>query len=476
MRVVILTILISLVTSPFAQVKSKLFFEFQPSYFYAQANPSSFDTQIDQFEGTNWYAAQVHSEDANNFVQLPYIVALNLDGKYKNIKWRAIYPIKRDIEAWLKSDDKSNIPLSFDEIDINSINDAFIYYSDSLNSLKLGRFIPDYKVNGFNSVHLNFQNYTEGLHYIFKGNVAHYSFSAYSLNSWLSQNNPNGESESYLQETNKAINQKNRTYTEPIRTLFYHSIHFDLNYFKIGFKESALIGGKVPGFAQISPFTFWHNNYGDGYTNTVTSIDLQSTVLDKRLKFLAEFAMDDITAGSAENPESGEQVLATQIGFKYIHKIESRPYLSAFWINTHSKWGEHPLPLLRLSQRKTLSTNNRLQEEEYYTDTWVSDQPLGYSRGAGTNDYSLHTGLSLTKNQSLDLGASLLETRCIIDQDFFCLSKPGYSYFLSAKWQILANENSNYPDFKIKTSWDSREYRGFNLQLFSHWKFQLLPF
>lgn len=292
----------------------------------------------------------------------------------------------------------------------------------------------------------------------------------------MSQNNPYGESESFSQKNSKAINQKDRVFTEPIRTLFYHSIHFDFKLFKIGFKESALIGGKVPGFAQISPFTFWHNNYGDGYTNTVTSLDLQSTILDKSLKFLVELAMDDITAGSAENPESGEQVLATQIGFKYTHKTKSKPYFSAFWINTHSKWGDHPLPLLRLSQRKTLSTNNRLQEEEYYTDTWVSDQPLGYSRGAGANDYRFHMGLNLTKNQTLDLGSSFLETRCLIEEDFFCLSKPGYSYYFSAEWKVLANNESSVPDFNTKISWDTRQYYGINFQLFSHWKFQLLPF
>jgi hypothetical protein len=476
MKVGFITILLSIVVNTFAQVDSKLFFEFQPSYFYAQHNPSSFDTQIDQFDNGNWYAALVHSEDVNKFVQLPYIVALNLNGNYNNIKWRAIYPIKRDIEAWLKSEDKSNIPLSFDEIDINSINDAWIFYSDTLNSLKLGRFIPDFRINEFKSVHLDFQNYTEGIQYTFEGTIAQYSFSAFSLNSWLSQNNPNGENELYLQENNKAINQKGRSYNESIRTLFYHSIHFNLNYFKIGFKETALIGGKVPGFAQISPFTFWHNNYGDGYTNTVTSINIHSTFFDKKLRLLAEFAMDDITAGSAENLEAAEQVLATQIGFKYTSRYTYKPYFSLFWINTHSKWGEHPLPLLRLSQRKTMSTNNRLQEDPYYTDTWVSDQPLGYFRGAGINDYRLKVGFHLSRNQTFELESSFLETRCLVAEDFFCLSKPGYGYYLSAEWLLKTNDKSSLPDLIIKPSWDSRDFRGFNLQILSHWKFLLLPF
>ena len=476
MKVRFITILLSIVFNTFAQVESKLYFEFQPSYFYTQPNPISFDKQIDQFDNSNWYAAMVHSEDANKFVQLPYIVALNLNGIYNNIEWRAIYPIKRDIEAWFKSEDKSNIPLSFDEIDINSINDAWISYFDTLNSVQLGRFIPNLKVNDFKSVHLDFQNYTEGIQYNFQGNIADYSFSAYSLNSWLSQNNPHGDSELYLQKNNKAINQKGRSYNESIRTLFYHTIHFDLNYLKIGFKESALIGGKVPGFSQVSPFTFWHNNYGDGYTNTVTSIDFQSTLFNKQLRILAEFAMDDITAGSAENSEAAEQVLATQIGFGYASKYTYNPYFSLFWINTHSKWGEHPLPLLRLSQRKTMSTNNRLQSEPYYTDTWISDQPLGYSRGAGTNDYRLQLGLLLSKNQKLILESTLMETRCSIEENFFCLSKPGYGYYLSAEWQLKANNYSNFPDLKIKTSWDSRDFRGLNLKVLSHWKFRLLPF
>jgi len=83
-------------------------------------------------------------------------------------------------------------------------------------------------------------------------------------------------------------------YTEKVKTLVTHRLDVSpLRSLRIGFGELTMVGGKVPDLFSISPLAIWHNNYNEGYTNTMFSVDF-SWVPFRGFELHGEFVLDDL--------------------------------------------------------------------------------------------------------------------------------------------------------------------------------------
>ncbi|HPD01985.1 MAG TPA: ketopantoate reductase C-terminal domain-containing protein, partial [Clostridia bacterium] len=63
-----------------------------------------------------------------------------------------------------------------------------------------------------------------------------------------------------------------RLYSDLSKSLAYHRIDFVWSHFRLGIQENVVIGGKSANLGDLSPLAFWHNRYGDGYTNSFTTL------------------------------------------------------------------------------------------------------------------------------------------------------------------------------------------------------------
>ncbi len=347
---------------------------------------ATFNQEFDHYNhsnpGANWYALRVDSETAQSWQSQPHFIELSY--LFQSGPWtlQAKGGLGRDIEAWYRDELGSNIPQGINELNINSTPQAFAQYQDDYFKFKIGQYQPIFGPTPKRSVTINSELIHKGLESRLQLGDASMTWFWSSLDPTLSTD------EKKLQSQSLVSNARGATYTDELKSLYMHRLDYNLGKLELGIMESIIIGGKQASFWEIQPITVYHNNYPDGYANTLLSIDFKWTQNYNTL--FGEIGMDDLTGGNAESSENSSNIIAWRLGYQY-----ERPYLGGKLktqievVSVDPIYGNRDLPLLPFTQRQVLRSNYRDMEdlEQKFVDTYVVDQPIGYLRGPDVMDY-----------------------------------------------------------------------------------------
>ncbi len=318
--------------------------------------------------------------------------------------------VRRDFEAWWSDPAASNLPLGSNQFDINVPYRG--YFEGGVGPLewRVGRFEERSGPSPERGVTLSGSPYFDALKATLdfssncserRGGCSRYTFFYASLNPWLEgtpewvvngdgereQRYPEGSEMWVQQKSTPVSNQRSRLYSDLSKNFAYHRIDFVWSHFRLGVQENALIGGKSANLGDLSPLAFWHNRYGDGFTNSFTTLDL-AVRLPYVGQLYGEYVVDDINEDGATQPTVG----AALFGWHRLWALGAGELGVRFeGILVDPLYGRFALPLLELTDRRVWRSNNRdrlspLYADTGFVDTWVVDAPLGYWRGPDVVD------------------------------------------------------------------------------------------
>jgi len=166
---------------------------------------------------------------------------------------------------------------------------------------------------------------------------------------------------------------------------------------RIGVAEMNMIGGKIPGLADILPTGFWHNNYSAGYTNVMMSLSSSVVPIDGLLLF-GEFTLDDFQ-GADEGADSKPAQYAWQAGGRYSFKPTDNLLITSGGEYTYaSEWVYcRWQPYLTMYDRHIIGPS------------WTTDWPLGFAYGPDAQHVGVFTKASLKSGASLEVDYEYLQ-------------------------------------------------------------------
>jgi len=356
-----------------------------------QALPSQFalDT-ADNYNG-NWRGLWIPVETARRWDNTPawlqYKGAASWDS---TVFLNFTLPFRRDLEAWFDDPAHGNMVYGINEPDINVPYEGYLHWKHPWGQVRLGRFDQNLGESPDRSVILSGSPWEDALFATLEFPVGRYLFYAATLNPVLTgtpaavdSGYPAG-SEEYIQRTRSVSNAHKRVFAEPYKSLLIHGLQLGNQTVQWGIYEQMVIGGKSPVLRDFSPWSAWHNNYGDGFTNTNLFTELGISV-PGNTRIYVQTGFDEVT-----NP-MGAEGYPTQwslLGGAF-RQWESEGHQFAVRIEgiyTSPFYGHFELPLVTLASRKSYRSNYRDPDKEGFADTWLVDYPLGYWRGMNLFD------------------------------------------------------------------------------------------
>ncbi|MGL1935271.1 MAG: hypothetical protein OCD01_09630 [Fibrobacterales bacterium] len=360
---------------------------------YQSIENSAFGIDTLENFGGNWSALSVDAEFATSWENIPAVIQVVADERYGDwLRFYFNYGISRDMEAFYQK--KSvNLPQGSNEFEINYPYESWAEIKQSLVSAKIGRqkivlgpspergvsFSGAPYYDAFQS-HLTIDNFS-------------WTFVFTSINPYLGgMPHSSGEfpvgSEEYLQRQNSVTPNQHRVFSEPYKSIAVHRYQFTAGRFTVAAMEQIIIGGKAPDLRDVNPFIMWHHSYGDGFSNTVTSLDI-AFESDKVGKLYLEGALDDVQYGATEH-DGNPTIFAWLLGWNKTFTFDNNEIEVLFeGIYTDPLFGNSRLPLLKHTNRTVYKSNYRDREEPSFVDTYVVDYPVGYYRGPDKLDFWL---------------------------------------------------------------------------------------
>lgn len=346
---------------------------------------------VDRYGG-NWRGLQIPLETARIYETIDPFFLLWVEGAYKNFEAKIYLPLRKDMEAWFEDDLRTNVTLNPSHLDINVPNEAFAKWTYGAGFAQLGRFKPDTEPSP-NTLALGGAPYHDGFYFDFSPSIFRYDFFFSSLNAHLhgtpsstGQNAPEG-SEAWNQAHLSVDNQRNRSYSEPYKSLVYHRLGIELKKIWFYIIEQSIIGGKQAEFRTLSPFMFWHNNYATGYTKSNVVLELGLRPIAGSA-FYWQMAIDEIKSPVGEKGVDSRGILSYLVG--YSQKIQTQKWgefdLRLDLVYTDPAYGNERLPLLKYTSRRMYRSNYRDRSDADYADSYFVDYPLGYRRGPDALD------------------------------------------------------------------------------------------
>ncbi len=355
--------------------------EFQRNQFY-----DDFSVHDENF-GQNWSSYKIDAQSAKRWADAPalfdYSFLFESNAVDDSLSVFVALGFKKDLEAFLRDQYTHNVILGLSELNINAPDSAYLTYKNSLIFFNFGRKVPRGVDSLFQSVTLNSVHALDGIElYSNWGNHLEYSFGLWALDPWLSRGVMREDS---LQNLSLAVNQRGRIYNDPHKSLLRHRLDWRGEFIDFGMSEYIVIGGKSVDLSDMSPFVFWHNNFGDGYSNSFFSFDLN--LKSDYGRIFAEVSLDEVLSPVGEQNGDGQAQMAQTVGYTHKWKLsEGRFSVLAQLIHVSDQYGDHPMPLLTLNNRKVLRSNVRDRNKPNFADTWIVDFPLGYWRENGVTD------------------------------------------------------------------------------------------
>ncbi len=348
-----------------------------------------------------WDSKLIDPEMAHRWTELP--PAINTEFRYPVSPHSFVYfrlGLRRDMAGWSQDPTGSNLPTGANEVDLNEPSLGYFHAGNSFMDFTIGRFpihwssSPDFGLALSHAV--PFHN---GAEFVLKMPQVRYRFLVSSLNPWLtgtplgdtsSENYPGG-SEEYLQRhyasDKGAINFHNRIYTDRIKTLFAHRLEGNIGRLEMGITETQIIGGKVPDFRDAGSFSFFHNDFKEGYTNGALSLDGRVR-LPMGFSLAAEIYLDDVQYKATEGDGNTPSLLGYLGSIRHAYSTPKWFIVqSVYWIRTDPFVYGYLQPLNTMSSRHILATNYQSPNTSPFFDRIVVDYPMGYLRGGDALDF-----------------------------------------------------------------------------------------
>ena len=322
---------------------------------------------VTHLNNNSWYAPTNPAE--NLFYTFNYIKPfLNFEIAY-NLQNLIIYTtIPFQKETISKAKDPSTNFLLVDNkpsLDLNGPENFLVGYITDNVFLGIGRF-PIHWEDAKYPISISDTTFQDNL--TFSAKIYNFKFTCHLISSYpiLSQNE---------QEIQQKYTDQHTPYTkfyEPYKTIAAHRFDFFFGNTRIGIGEINVIGGKFPDLIDINPLMFYHNTYGEGYSNVMASVDF-SAKFNEKLKLYGEFCLDDYNTPTEKGSEYKPNAFGYNIGSKFSFGKFN------FWIEYDftSEWMyiTNYLPYLRINVR------------HFYLDNLTSphrslmDYPLGFKYG-----------------------------------------------------------------------------------------------
>ncbi|PLV59344.1 hypothetical protein [Thermotoga sp. KOL6] len=347
---------------PSGEEKDEVSIEISPFFYFGSAGGKT---------KTGWFVlADPPWENFYLFERTPSFVKISLEGHVGKIFLYGEIPLRNNYNDFYL-DFHSNIPPMWKEpytnADTNFPYTAYLLYNDKDFYVVVGRSKVRWGGSDFpvsiSDVSPCFNHFT----FSTKGTIR-YTLHVISINPVLT------EEEWEKQSNYRPVNADPLSpYTEKVKTLAAHKVDlYPLESLRIGLGELTMIGGKYPDLFSLSPLAIWHNNYNEGYTNSMGVLDF-SYVPAEGWELHGEFALDDLV-GTTES-DSKPTAYAFNVGlrksfsfdsFKGVFGVEYA-FSSKFVYNTF-------LPYLKFNNRFLYLTN-------LPPSRTVVDYPVGFAFG-----------------------------------------------------------------------------------------------
>ncbi len=337
--------------------------------------------------------------------------SMQISYRYKHMAYAYFeLNIERALDAWHQDPYSRNTPLTSDGFNINEPSLGYFACDRELFFLQVGRFPVHWSPSIYTGVSLTKSvPYHDALMGTLKTNFFQFHYLVSSLNPWLSgkpdingvfpSNSEEDQQRAFLSED---FNARNKTYTQPVKTLFAHRMELGTRVFELGFTEQIIVGGKSPAWRDGSPFISFHNNYGDGYDNVAVGMDIKMK-LPRSLKIYGELFIDDLK----ESDDGGTPTLLAWMGGieKSLHFPGILTHHVLEVVSTDPLVYNYRRPLLKMYSRHVIKSNYVQFDADPFVDTYIVDYPLGYFRGAGALDFWYH--LKALAFQKLEVNGTL---------------------------------------------------------------------
>lgn len=349
--------------------------------------------------GGSWRSVKVEAEGAGAWLDLPPAAQLELS--------RAVSPhtfayfrlaMRRDLRAWHEDPLGGNLPLSDREVDLNEPSRGYFHAESESFAFTLGRLPVHWSPSTEFGLALSRATpFHDAAQVVLKFPALRYRYLVSSLNPWLEGTpSPNSSGEGYPPGSEEyrqrhypdqvSVNAHRRVYDARLKTLVAHRLEGGWRAASFGITELAVVGGKLPDLQDVNPFSFFHNNFKEGYINKALSLDARA-VLPRGFAIGAEAYLDDLVYRGTETGETSRSLIGWLLVLE--HSIPVRGALvrqSLHAVRTDPLMYDYYQPLNTAYSRRIYSTNMQRQGDRDFVDKYVVDHPLGYARGGDAAD------------------------------------------------------------------------------------------
>ena len=226
--------------------------------------------------------------------------------------------------------------------------------------------------------------YLDNLSYSANFGSTEYSFLIASINPVLSKE------EWEIQSSLRPVNADPLSpYTEKSKSLIAHRLVFHpLDSLDLSLGELTIVGGKSPDLFAIDPLAILHNNFNEGYTNSMLDFSLSWDFLNGWNYYL-EFALDDFAVPLTERADIKPTAYGLSTGFVKTLDLFGNPgYLELSYTKT-TRWMYNTfLPYLKFNARYVFLSNFPVGSRA------IVDYPLGFEYGPDAQMFSIYTSFS----------------------------------------------------------------------------------
>lgn len=309
---------------------------------------------------------------------------ISLFYNFQNLVLYTNIPFQKEIISKVK-DPSTNFFLVDEKptFDMNGPENFLLGYISDNIFLAIGRF-PLHWGDSKYPISISDTTFQDNITFSTKNNFFKYTYHLISSYPLLS---------SYEQEVQRKYFEKHTPSTnffEPVKTIAAHRFDFFIDNFRIGIGEINVVGGKIPDIIDINPLMFFHNTYGEGYSNVLSSIDFNVKV--SNISIYGEFCLDDINGPT----EVGTNYKPDAYGYNFGMFLDYKPFNVWIEYDFTSEWMyiTNYLPYLRVNVRHFYIDNNN--NNNSFPSRSLMDYPLGFRYGPDATMISL--GFSFSKS------------------------------------------------------------------------------
>ncbi len=249
--------------------------------------------------------------------------------------------------------------------------------------------------------------YLDNITYSLEKEKFRYTVTLASINPVLS------EKEEKIQLSTRPVNADPLSpYFEKVKSLIAHRVDLSISdSMSLYIGELTIVGGKALDLFSIDPMSILHNNFNEGYTNSMLDTGFEWTFA-KGLNFYLEFALDDLAIPLTEPEDVKPTAFGLTTGLIKTMKIFNLPgYIEFSYVKT-TRWMYNTfLPYLKFNARYVFLSNFPVGSRA------IVDYPLGFEYGPDAQMLSMYTHLSGRVNVESEI-ALLLKGPATIETEY----------------------------------------------------------